>query len=1854
MADINDFLEPWHGHSGSEVQRFLKNEFSKLIENTDKKVGWLSYENGNIVMYDEQDGTQIGVMSLSGIIYALTLDSITPSTFYVLRDDTSAYIELTPQSKSGEIGHTLSPFTEDYVYSVLVDGGSGTFVEKASGTCESGNNIRVNVRDYLSMGTNRVKLSVSGVDSLQTRTFVYAITVASLSLNCNFDWSQPFVEGDFYAINGINFSGNMQKTLHVMLDNDQTKHHTKIFASATNYNTTEYYFNMTDKFPGTTGIHTIDIWMTAEGVETQHFVYNIMCIATEDIGNVALMCFNNVISSAKNYETQTLFKYAVYGTNSVVFNISASDGETVYDIAVNEQMAAQSQARIDYITRLEFDNAGDSVFEMNVSATVGEETYEITIPVDSTSAYAATEGYNTYFTPAIRNNFSLDRENFINSARNAEVAAYQAIWDGFSWEKDGWYRDADNNKCLCINAGSSISIPDYQPLAEAETESVSFEFMYRVANVANYDEPILSIMSTAEYDPATTSGIILFPTKLVVLASTNREVTPQSYNMAEDSILHVVVVLQRGYKRTGRNLCRIYVNGIPQITFEYSGIAAFGNGGLKLGQSSADSYFYLFRSYLRALEDFDVLSNFLNAVIETRDFCRDGIKNDNDILDSGDIDYELCKRAGFNTMVIEMQGSAYLPDLDHNQGGISNLTLEYADYPSWNVKITNAPIDGQGTTSMRYYRWNLRWKLANNSQFTYANGTTDTKKGYIAGIGLHPKCQRITAKKNVASSMQGHKMGSCNMYDELYEACGLKSALPSTLDRVAVYQHPMMGFQKFQDGTYKFIGLYTVGPDKGDKGTFGYDTDAYPSLLSLEGPNHLPLGTRFLHPWTNETQYDGSQETLTFGGEEGWDVDVCAYDTEEDEEQIQALLTAEWKPAYDIVYYCSPFICSLAETGMTLAQINANLDSFRSASNILGTRRNEVLQLYDSSYNLIYYRNTSRQYEVLTGHNIVTYLADYLSGNANPTTAEIISARKAKFAAEAHNYWSINDACYHEAFCELVGATDNHAKNTYPFKFNTLANGGRWGWREDDLDTVIATDNNGQSTKHYGIEVGDTSNGVDIFQGSSSVFWTLINDVFAPQVRAMMSNILNALSSLALGYNISGANLHESVYNMFEYYYWRHSAKYFPIMGYAKDAMYSYIDVWESAPDSVYNQVPPLRQALGTQLEAEKVWVERRIAYICSQYELGGFAGSSDDGYGKLEFTPSETFTFELTPAVDMYPSGNKGGGINIKGERTLAGQTCELVASSEGTTTFYLKGVDLLTSLGDLSGLALTTRGADATVGATMTINGKRLRSIKVGDEIAENVDFNAATLNISGNCIESVDARNVTSLRNPVSLLNCPRLKEAYFEGSSAPNVQLPIGSKVTDVSFPSQLTTLFLHSLPLLQEENMLIPATSFYTITGFYFNNCPGIDPFALLRQILGTQNNVLRYITIISSEEIAGTAMDVELLASLAEGYGRIIYDAENNVISNSNDLPNLQLTLNIDGNVYEDSVETIRNTFPGLTITASGYYIRFEDAEVARICAINWGDYIETVTTEVVTDGSDVVEQTIVTTPVSMLNTTPTRGTSVTTYDTRAKVEGDTAGTTSVTTKTPVGMTTTQAAAVSSIGTNFRQNATISKFNEFRLFTNVKSIHNECFYNCSNLSEIEIPESLTALGGYSLTGPFGNCALKKINLKNVTHAINGTFNGCTQLVNVDAYKFKYGNGVFQSTGIKRLILPNAIGGNAADKGHFGGLVRQCYNCMVDIGPNLAYIGGLYCYMGSVTTIIRSKNFTLLAKNAFQSATRIYCTSEMYDYLKDTNYNSYTNVVYLIGGEQWVAQYGSVDPYANLTAEEKAYYYPDVE
>ena len=46
------------------------------------------------------------------------------------------------------------------------------------------------------------------------------------------------------------------------------------------------------------------------------------------------------------------------------------------------------------------------------------------------------------------------------------------------------------------------------------------------------------------------------------------------------------------------------------------------------------------------------------------------------------------------------------------------------------------------------------------------------------------------------------------------------------------------------------------------------------------------------------------------------------------------------------------------------------------------------------------------------------------------------AARIQKFRAEQSQYWDISDLLYHQLYVEAVAATDNCAKNTYPYNFN--------------------------------------------------------------------------------------------------------------------------------------------------------------------------------------------------------------------------------------------------------------------------------------------------------------------------------------------------------------------------------------------------------------------------------------------------------------------------------------------------------------------------------------------------------------------------------------------------------------------------------------------------------------------------------------------------------------------------------------------------------------------------------------------------------------------------------------------------
>lgn len=1718
MANIADINEPWAGHSGLEVEDFLKAQLTALSAALGGKFGHVEFNSQTmtITFYDEPGGTVLGTVQLGGQIYTIAMACNLSQVFYVLADETQKIMTITPSTTVSSFGSsTQEPFPEPYTFRVAVNSGAG-YIDRVEGTIETGGSASFDLKPYLSTGDNYIRVSVTGTSSGQTKTTVFTGTLTTLTMSCNHTWQNVWTEGQDYNIVNIRFAGNLIKQLHVSLDDVELTPVT--YSANQSYTTTSTYYTIpASAFPqvvamrgvrssgNRSGVHSVKLWMTAQGVSTPQISFNIMCAANGD--TTPLVAINAIAPTAYNFTNGTIFSYAVYNANKVSIDLSATLNSVVYPIVSgSEEIGRESGFQYPFAYSLEVDTGANETkigslaiaAKAYMDSTEGVTSTASTI-FDNTYSYLATPGALFYLNAATRNNGTADYQTVVNEAGASEnfAASYAAVWTGLSWYNDGWATDPSGYKALSIPAGCTAVVTDLKPLnLMSAYDGMTIELMLMCGSPSDYSAPVFSLSSGG----ATPLGIIIYPTKIVVWGSSERDEDYQSINFSENTMTHICVTLLKGYEgKSGKNLCSVYINGISNVCFAFDGQSSFGNGSLTIGQAHTDAYLYKMRVYGSALESGAVFNNFLNCIVDGVEFNRATLNRENDVLLGTAVDYDLVKAAGFNTMVVITPNDVPIPDF-YNQDAIDGCTVrfEYAGQTAKNATISNVSLDGQGTTSKKYYRWNLRWKTGDNTTWVYGDGTTGQqgKKGRMINDTNYIIVDRITAKKNIASSPQGHKMGLTGLYNDLFHQIGLDAELPDQTYRVAVYQFPFVGFKyNSNNQSYEFIGIYTAGPDKGSKETFGYLKNTYPDCLSIEGPNHAPRGTRFLCPWVDVT-YSPTDETLMFGGEEGWDCDYVKWETstkgtQADWDNILNLYNTEWQPAYNCVYDNSPYLASYQEVIDDLDDPNittlADLLTTANASTVKGGTtndmilKNEYIAFYDSSYDLYFYRRSTGKFEKLPNDyagekNALTNLTTYLSAlgysTSSPTTAQLIEARSARFKATMGNYFSEAQTLYHYCFCLLYGVTDNFAKNSYPFKFQPLSSSGagnRWGWRQDDLDSVLPTDNNGTNTKKYSVEHLDTFDGTQIFQGGDSALWMLIKANYEDECRTMMGQISAAANALAAAFGVAGGSDHANLFNLTSYYCWDHSSKYFPATIYESDRRWSYIEPWLMAGQvnpaggtypATYNGVAPLTQALGDQLQGEKLWVERRIAYIFSKYHICEFSGTNT-GYNAIVFTLADDFEFTLTPAIDLYPVVSLVNDDALGG-RTPAGTPTSIEISTTGDSNNSIHGGDWLASLGDLSGMRLTSRGGSSSI--PFSITGARLQTLKIGDATAGNVLFNATVFGVTSPTLVTLDARNTTTIGNNVDLLGCPRLRTCLFEGSGASGLLLPVGAKLTEVSFPDAAQVVFMHSLPFLDDEGLTLPALA--GIVSLYINNCGQLNPFTIVASILATSGNALAYVTLIWSGIIQATG--VSTLSTLAGRSGKVVYE-DGSAPTNVAGKPDVEGTLMMDG-IYADEFADLQiiSEEPYQTDLRKGLSnlfetplyiiydpnqlgIRFADSAVEAICLDNWD-----------TNGDGV-------------------------------------------------LSTTEAEAVTSLSTYFRGNTEITEFSELSYFTGLTSIYGNssspygAFAGCTALKSVTIPSTVTSIGNSAFRGS----GIESITIPSTVTSISAyAFSGCNKLSNL--------------------------------------------------------------------------------------------------------------------------------------------------
>ena len=365
-----------------------------------------------------------------------------------------------------------------------------------------------------------------------------------------------------------------------------------------------------------------------------------------------------------------------------------------------------------------------------------------------------------------------------------------------------------------------------------------------------------------------------------------------------------------------------------------------------------------------------------------------------------------------------------------------------------------------------------------------------------------------------------------------------------------------------------------------------------------------------------------------------------------------------------------------------------------------------------------------------------------------------------------------------------------------------------------------------------------------------------------------------------------------------------------------------------------------------------------------------------------------------------------------IRGSRTNAGEICNMDITLSGTG-------DQQNNILGASFLMSIGDFHTKNVSGAMIIKGRMLRELLLGSKTdSANIAIKITSLTLS-DCIslQKLLLSNISTLSGVIDLTACTHLKQVYADGTSLTQIKLPQGGALSLIEYPTSTQYLTLQNFPILESSGVIIDNCK-ENITDFFVTECPLLNPVDLLSAIITAQSSQtthsLKRVRAVWKEFTysSGGATILDNIVKLADGTYNGL-DTNGVVVDGS--YPVLEGKLNINTNCYEDTVTALMNKFPNLNLNITGaYYLRFADSTVQSICATNWGD-----------------------------------------------------GT---------GITKAQCAAVSSIGTYFKGNTSISSFNEFVNFTNLNELASEVFRSCSNLSVITLPSTIKIIRDNAFNG----------------------------------------------------------------------------------------------------------------------------------------------------------------------------------
>lgn len=734
-------------------------------------------------------------------------------------------------------------------------------------------------------------------------------------------------------------------------------------------------------------------------------------------------------------------------------------------------------------------------------------------------------------------------------------------------------------------------------------------------------------------------------------------------------------------------------------------------------------------------------------------------------------------------------------------------------------------------------------KYQYNSEYYYMPEDKD------CAIGIQKSC----GKFNYASSMQSHKIGAVRAFHDLWDACvdksdftpeeikGRKACLEDTFiafyvetDLKDVSNYKLSDLAQLDDSKIMFAGFQTWGSAKGDKNTFGYSKKTTPEYILLEGAENNGELCNWLAPWSpsivtlsGETwktqQLVVNEGVPSYVLSDSFDVDY-GLDSSDDKGNTMSVdgqkTLNKFIEAYNFVYMHTINLLPYKETYSLNDPRNTSLDItkkyyitsinyqdntyFKGAQwdvfrydkysmlwvpaglPVLNSDGSQKLSTVRSAYNTNVYEyktfNLKKFHEQLgtSGvENINTYIEDL----------------KTDFKNKFGTYFHVDDIIYHQAFIRLFAGTDNRAKNTYFKLFNKDC---KIQLLQDDMDTILATDNRGLQKKPYFLLEPSLESDKTYKQmwGGSSAFFELVDITYKDKIDDMLSTML-----LQMKFGSAESSLDTW---MTQYFYY--VQRYYPAVtyNYVSRLAYECAQIFfdnqkEAGVTWINNGQTPVSQEHGSCLESEIAFMRKRLTMFLSQARIATFGreGAGIPIKVKEDIQDPQTYKVRITPYQYLYLGYLVGSVSNLYvTNRVSAGETVEVTISLTNDASYYVLGGNYIQRFDNFNQV-LFNQG-------DYSLSAPKLLEFSANTGSNKLPLFQPPSLTLNCNVLEKLDLTNVRSLTTiNLDSKHTPKLKEVILTGTNIATVALPTGSRLTKIHYPAALTSLVITNNEGLQE-------------------------------------------------------------------------------------------------------------------------------------------------------------------------------------------------------------------------------------------------------------------------------------------------------------------------------------------------------------------------------------------------------------------------------------------------------------------